>query len=155
VPFTGVLYGGLILTKEGPKVIEFNARFGDPETEVVLPRMESDIYALFDAAIDGRDFEISWSDEAVLGVVLASKGYPGKYAKGSVIEGLENVKSFVYHMGTARKDKDLVTAGGRVMMVVGKGKTLAEARDMALADIEKIKCDNLFHRTDIGKAAFK
>lgn len=155
VPFAGVLYGGLILTKEGPKVIEFNARFGDPETEVVLPRMESDIYALFDAAIDGRDFEISWSDEAVLGVVLASKGYPGKYAKGSVIEGLENVKSFVYHMGTARKDKDLVTAGGRVMMVVGKGKTLAEARDMALADIEKIKCDNLFHRTDIGKAAFK
>lgn len=155
VPFTGVLYGGLILTKEGPKVIEFNARFGDPETEVVLPRMESDIYALFDAAVDGRDFEISWSDEAVLGVVLASKGYPGKYAKGSVIEGLENVKSSVYHMGTARKDKDLVTAGGRVMMVVGKGKTLAEARDMALADIEKIKCDNLFHRTDIGKAAFK
>lgn len=155
VPFTGVLYGGLILTKEGPKVIEFNARFGDPETEVVLPRMESDIYALFDAAVDGRDFEISWSDEAVLGVVLASKGYPGKYAKGSVIEGLENVENSVYHMGTARKDNDMVTAGGRVMMVVGKGKTLAEARDMALADIGKIKCDNLFHRTDIGKAAFK
>ena len=82
VPFTGILYGGLIQTNEGPKVIEFNARFGDPETEVVLPRMESDIYDLFNAAIDGADYEIKWSPDACLGFVLASKGYPGDYESG-------------------------------------------------------------------------
>ncbi len=152
-PFTGVLYGGLILTGDGPKVIEFNARFGDPETEVVLPRMKSDIYALFNAAINGEDFEIEWNPEAVLGIVLASKGYPGSYEKGAVIEGVENVESSVYHMGTSRKEGKLVTAGGRVMMVTGKGSTLAEARDKALADIARIDCDNLFYRKDIGKQA--
>lgn len=153
VPFTGILYGGLILTKEGPKVIEFNARFGDPETEVVLPRMKSDIYALFDAAIDGKDFEIEWHPEAVLGVVLASEGYPGSYKKGAEIKGLENVKSSVYHMGTKEQDGKILTAGGRVMMVVGKGKTLAEAREQVLADIALIDCPALFHRTDIGYQA--
>lgn len=153
VPFTGILYGGLILTKEGPKVIEFNARFGDPETEVVLPRMKSDIYALFDAAIDGKDFEIEWYPEAVLGVVLASEGYPGSYKKGAEIKGLENVKSSVYHMGTKEQDGKILTAGGRVMMVVGKGKTLAEAREQVLADIALIDCPALFHRTDIGYQA--
>lgn len=155
VPFTGILYGGLILTKEGPKVIEFNARFGDPETEVVLPRMKSDIYALFDAAIDGKDFEIEWYPEAVLGVVLASEGYPGSYKKGAEIKGLENVKSSVYHMGTKTHDGKILTAGGRVMMVVGKGKTLAEAREQVLADIALIDCPALFHRTDIGYQAIR
>ncbi|MDE6339335.1 MAG: phosphoribosylamine--glycine ligase [Muribaculaceae bacterium] len=155
VPFTGILYGGLILTKEGPKVIEFNARFGDPETEVVLPRMKSDIYALFNAAVDGEDFEIEWNPEAVLGVVLASKGYPGSYKKGAEIKGLENVKSAVYHMGTAEKEGKLLTAGGRVMMVVGKGSTLAEAREKVLADIALIDCPELFHRSDIGYQAIK
>ena len=150
VPFKGVLYGGLILTAEGPKVIEFNARFGDPETEVVLPRLESDIYELFDAAIDGRDCDTKWSDEALLGIVLASKGYPGSYTKGAVIEGLSGVSSTVYHMGTAEKDGEIVTAGGRVLMVVGRGKNLAEARKMALEDIASIKCDELFFRSDIG-----
>lgn len=155
VPFTGVLYGGLILTKEGPKVIEFNARFGDPETEVVLPRMKSDIYALFNAAVDGEDFVIEWNPEAVLGVVLASKGYPGSYKKGAEIKGLENVKSSVYHMGTAEKDGKILTAGGRVAMVVGKGATLAEARDNVLADIALIDCPELFHRSDIGYQAIE
>lgn len=153
VPFTGVLYGGLILTNEGPKVIEFNARFGDPETEVVLPRMKSDIYALFNAAVDGEDFEIEWNPEAVLGIVLASKGYPGSYEKGAEINGLENVSSAVYHMGTAEKDGKLLTSGGRVMMVVGKGATLSEARDKVLADIARIDCPGLFHRSDIGYQA--
>ena len=155
VPFIGILYGGLILTKDGPKVIEFNARFGDPETEVVLPRMKSDIYALFDAAIDGKDFEIEWHPEAVLGVVLASEGYPGSYKKGAEIKGLENVKSSVYHMGTKEQDGKILTAGGRVMMVVGKGKTLAEAREQVLADIALIDCPALFHRTDIGYQAIR
>lgn len=153
VPFTGVLYGGLILTNDGPKVIEFNARFGDPETEVVLPRMKSDIYALFNAAVDGKDFEIEWNPEAMLGIVLASKGYPGSYEKGAEIKGLENVSSSVYHMGTAAKDGKLLTSGGRVMMVVGKGATLAEAREKALADIARIDCPALFHRSDIGYQA--
>lgn len=153
VPFTGVLYGGLILTNDGPKVIEFNARFGDPETEVVLPRMKSDIYALFNAAVDGKDFEIEWNPEAMLGIVLASKGYPGSYEKGAEIKSLENVSSSVYHMGTAAKDGKLLTSGGRVMMVVGKGATLAEAREKALADIARIDCPALFHRSDIGYQA--
>lgn len=153
VPFTGVLYGGLILTKDGPKVIEFNARFGDPETEVVLPRMKSDIYALFNAAIDKEDFDIEWYPEAMLGIVLASEGYPGSYEKGTEIKGIENVGSAVYHMGTTEKDGKVLTSGGRVMMVVGKGASLAEARENALADIAKIDCPTLFHRSDIGYQA--
>ena len=150
VPFCGVLYGGLILTTEGPKVIEFNARFGDPETEVVLPRLKSDIYELFDAAIEGRDHQTEWSEEAYLGVVMASKGYPGSYAKGAVIGGLESVSSHIYHMGTASKDGKFVTAGGRVLMVVGKGATLTDAHAMAMADVAKVECDELFWRSDIG-----
>lgn len=154
-PFTGVLYGGLILTKEGPKVIEFNARFGDPETEVVLPRLKSDILDLFEAAVAGEDCQLEWSDDACLGVVLASEGYPGKYAKGAEIKGMENVKGEACHMGTSRDPEGrLLTSGGRVLMIIGKGKDLNEARSNALADIEKIKCDSLFHRTDIGKAVF-
>lgn len=155
VPFKGVLYGGLILTKEGPKVIEFNARFGDPETEVVLPRLASDFYDLVEAAVEGKDCDTRWSEDAYLGVVLASEGYPGSYKKGVEIKGLENVDAEVYHMGTKRVDGKLVTAGGRVLMVVGKGKTLEEANETAKKEIEKIDCPNLFHRTDIGKAALK
>lgn len=154
-PFTGILYGGLILTEDGPKVIEFNARFGDPETEVVLPRMKSDIYALFDAALKGEEFEIEWDKDAVLGVVLASKGYPGSYEKGAEIKGLENVDSSVYHMGTTLKDGKLLTAGGRVLMVTGKGATLEDAHAAAMEGLAKIECPALFHRSDIGKAAVK
>ena len=154
-PFTGILYGGLILTEDGPKVIEFNARFGDPETEVVLPRMKSDIYALFDAALKGEEFEIEWDKDAVLGVVLASKGYPGSYEKGAEIKGLENVDSSVYHMGTTLKDGKLLTAGGRVLMVTGKGATLEDAHAAAMESLAKIECPALFHRSDIGKAAVK
>lgn len=153
VPFTGVLYGGLILTEDGPKVIEFNARFGDPETEVVLPRMKSDIYDLFNAAIDGNDFEIEWNPEAVLGIVMASKGYPGSYEKGAAIEGLDKVNGYVYHMGTAEKDGKILTAGGRVIMVVAKGSDIREAQCKALEETAKIDCDNLFYRKDIGKQA--
>ncbi len=153
LPFKGVLYGGLILTKEGPKVIEFNARFGDPETEVVLPRLESDFYDLIEAAVEGRDCDTKWSDDAYLGIVLASEGYPGSYQKGVEIKGLDKVKAEVYHMGTKIADGKLVTAGGRVMMVVGKGVTVAEANENAKAEIENIECPSLFHRTDIGKAA--
>lgn len=153
VPFKGVLYGGLILTSDGPKVIEFNARFGDPETEVVLPRLKSDFYDLVEAAVEGRDCATEWCADAYLGVVLASEGYPGAYRKGEVIKGLENVNAEVYHMGTKRVGDDIVTAGGRVLMVVGKGKTIDEANKAAKEEIAKIDCPALFHRTDIGKAS--
>lgn len=153
VPFKGVLYGGLILTSDGPKVIEFNARFGDPETEVVLPRLTSDFYDLVEAAVDGRDCATEWSPEAYLGVVLASKGYPGSYKKGVEIKGLDKVDAEVYHMGTKRDGDRILTAGGRVLMVVGKGKNIAEANEAAKAEIAKIDCPELFHRTDIGKAS--
>lgn len=153
VPFKGVLYGGLILTADGPKVIEFNARFGDPETEVVLPRLESDFYDLVESAVEGRDCDTKWSDDAYLGVVLASEGYPGSYQKGVEIKGLDKVNAEIYHMGTKRDGERILTAGGRVLMVVGKGKTIAEANAAAKAEIEKIDCPSLFHRTDIGKAS--
>lgn len=153
VPFKGVLYGGLILTADGPKVIEFNARFGDPETEVVLPRLESDFYELVESAVEGKDCETRWSDDAYLGVVLASDGYPGSYKKGVEIKGLDKVDAEVYHMGTKRDGDKILTAGGRVLMVVGKGKTIPEANAAAKAEIEKIDCPSLFHRTDIGKAS--
>lgn len=151
-PFKGVLYGGLMKTPDGVKVIEFNCRFGDPETEVVLPRLETDIYDIFSAIADGTAMpRISWSEDVTLGFVMASKGYPGSYAKGFEInlpELEEGVK--IYHMGTSSKDGRLVTSGGRVMMVVGKGKDLLQARDKALATVEKVGCENLFYRRDIG-----
>ena len=155
LPFKGVLYGGLILTKEGPKVIEFNARFGDPETEVVLPRLESDFYELVEAVVDGKDFIPEWSEDACLGIVLAAEGYPGKYMKNLPIEGLEDVDSEVYHMGTKLDDGQLLSSGGRVLMVTGIGDDLAEANQKAREEIKKIKCAGLFHRTDIGKAALR
>ncbi len=155
-PLTGVLYGGLMKTAQGVKVIEFNARFGDPETEVVLPLIDSDIANVFEAVAKGETpAEIVWSKDVTLGIVLASKGYPGDYAKGFAIRGTENVDGTVFHMGTAVKDGELVTAGGRVLFVVAKGATLAEAHKKANEEVAKIECENLFHRTDIGHKAFK
>ena len=154
-PFCGVLYGGLMKTKNGIKVIEFNARFGDPETEVILPRMTSDICQVFCDVADGKTPTIEWNDMATLGIVLASKGYPGSYEKGYAIEGTEEVDGSIYHMGTALKDGKYVTSGGRVMIVVCQAPTLREAQQKAAAEVAKIKCDNLFHRNDIGDKAFK
>lgn len=154
-PFKGVLYGGLMKTPSGIKVIEFNCRFGDPETEVVLPLLKSDIYDIFSAVADGRPMpEIKWEDKSSMGFVMASKGYPGPYEKGYVIEGLEDALSDpdvrIYHMGTAVKDGKTVTSGGRVLMVIGSGDTLKAAHEKALAAVGKIKCDKLFFRRDIG-----
>ena len=154
-PFCGVLYGGLMKTKNGIKVIEFNARFGDPETEVILPRMTSDICQVFCDVADGKQPTITWNEMATLGIVLASKGYPGSYEKGYAIEGTEDVDGSIYHMGTALKDGKYVTSGGRVMIVVCQAPTLREAQQKAAAEVAKIKCENLFHRTDIGDKAFK
>lgn len=154
-PFKGVLYGGLMKTPSGIKVIEFNCRFGDPETEVVLPLLESDIYDIFSAVADDAPMpEIRWKNQASMGFVMASEGYPGSYDKGFPIEGLEDALSDpavrIYHMGTAVKDGRLVTSGGRVLMVIGSGDTLLQAHDKALEAVGKIKCDNLFYRRDIG-----
>ena len=160
VPFTGVLYGGLMKTADGVKVIEFNARFGDPETEVILPRLQSDIYDVFAGVADGCDVgELRWDDRTALGVVMASKGYPGSCEKGFPIRGVEQAEAdgavTVYQMGTARKDGELVTAGGRVLMVVGRGATLEEAHGKAMQGVHAIQCDNLFYRHDIGAAALR
>ena len=157
-PLTGVLYGGLMKTRDGVKVIEFNARFGDPETEVVLPLLRSDIFDIFYNIAEGAPVgEVEWSDAATLGVVVASKGYPGSYDKGFVIRGTERAGAAgcrVYHMGTALRDGELVTAGGRVAIVVAEGETLAAAREKAYEGVAQIGCDNLFHRGDIGNKAF-
>lgn len=155
VPFTGVLYGGLMKTPNGIKVIEFNARFGDPETEVVLPRLQSDAVDVFMAVANNEQPTTLWSKEATLGIVLASKGYPGSYDKGFAIRGTERVDAKIFHMGTARKDGELVTAGGRVMIVVASAPSLEEALTKARKEIANIECDNLFHRTDIGAKAFR
>ena len=152
--FCGVLYGGLMKTPNGIKVIEFNARFGDPETEVVLPRMKSDIYQVFCDIADGKEPTIEWHDFATLGIVLASKGYPGSYDKGFEIKGIDKVDGSVYHMGTSLRDGKYLTSGGRVMIVVCQAPTLREAQQKAAAEVAKIECDNLFHRTDIGDKAF-
>ena len=141
-------------TPQGPKVIEFNCRFGDPETEVVLPRLETDIYDIFSAVADHTPMpEIKWSEQVTMGFVMASKGYPGDYEKGFpiVIPGeVEESGARVYHMGTSLKDGKYYTSGGRVLMVVGFGADLQEAHDKALAAVESIKCENLFYRRDIG-----
>ena len=155
-PLTGVLYGGLMKTADGVKVIEFNARFGDPETEVVLPLIDSDIANVFEAVATGVEpAPIVWSKAVTLGIVLASKGYPGDYAKGYPIHGTESVDGTVFHMGTAVKDGELVTNGGRVLFVVAKGATLADAHRKANEEVAKIECENLFYRKDIGHKAFK
>ena len=155
VPFTGVLYGGLILIEDGPKVIEFNARFGDPETEVVLPRLQSDLYDFIEAVLNKTDFIPQWSHDAVIGIVLASKGYPGKYEKGAEIKGLENVGCEVFHMGTADDDGKFLVNGGRVLMVTAHGDDLPAANLNVRKEIALIECPALFHRTDIGKAIIK
>ena len=141
-------------TPQGIKVIEFNARFGDPETEVVLPLLESDIYDIFDAVATGRETDQPrWADRVTLGVVLASKGYPGSYQKGFAIKGLDRVDAHVVHMGTAFRDGELVTAGGRVLMVVAEGADVVSAREKVYREVEKIGCENLFYRKDIAHVA--
>ena len=147
--FSGVLYGGLIKTTEGIKVIEFNARFGDPETEVVLPRLESDLVDIICQLLERKDPKVKFSNEVSLGVVLASKGYPRTYEKGKEIKGLK-IEENIFHMGTKFHDEKFLTNGGRVLFVVGKGKTFIEAQKDAYNLVAKIDCENLYYRKDIG-----
>lgn len=154
-PFKGILFAGLMKTKDGVKTIEYNVRFGDPETEIILMDMETNLYDLIEAVLEGREVEIKWKDKAYIGVVLASKGYPEAYKKGFEIKGLDKLASKVFHMGTKEIDGKILTNGGRVLIVCAEGESLKEARDKAYQDIEKIKCDNLFYRTDIGHLSLK
>lgn len=154
-PFTGVLYGGLMKTKDGIKVIEFNCRFGDPETEVILTRLDSDLLQAMLDTLDNRKPVLSWSNEAALGIVLASKGYPGSYEKGYEIKNLDKVDGNVFYMGVKMNDGKIVTDSGRVLMVVVKGKDLAFCQKKALEEVKKIECENLFYRSDIGHYAIE
>ncbi len=156
-PFKGCLYFGLMLTPNGPKVIEYNARFGDPETQVVLPRLKSDFADVILAVAEERLAEqpVEWTDEAAACVVMASGGYPASYPKGLEITGLDENGQLpgvtVYHAGTAQKDGKLVTSGGRVLGVTALGKTLDEALEKAYAAVEKIHFDGAHYRRDIGR----
>lgn len=153
--FTGVLYAGLILTANGPKVIEYNARFGDPETQVVLPRLETDFIEVVEGLLAQKEIDLQWSNNATLGVVFASKGYPESYEKGAVIEGLTNLddKITVFHAGTDMVNDQFITNGGRVLTVVASGESLEEAQKFVYKEAEKIQCTNLFYRSDIGNKA--
>lgn len=152
--YRGVIYIGLIMTSDGPKVLEYNARFGDPETEVLLPRLKSDLLEIMDAVVDGRldDIDLEWSDEQAVCVVLTSKGYPGSFEKGFeiTIPPETSLKSTVFHAGTADKDGTPVTAGGRVLTVTALGESLEDARAVAYKDIESINFESKTYRTDIG-----
>ncbi|MDP5277090.1 phosphoribosylamine--glycine ligase [Chengkuizengella axinellae] len=154
--FKGILYAGLMITENGPKTIEFNCRFGDPETQVVLPRLQSDLAEIFLATINGtlQDIEINWSEEAAVCVVLSSGGYPGSYEKGIPMTGLDQVEeSVVFHAGTALKDGKIVTNGGRLVGVTATGADIAGARQKVYADVEKIQYDGKHYRTDIAQKA--
>ncbi|XMB72978.1 phosphoribosylamine--glycine ligase [Mycoplasmatota bacterium WC30] len=155
INYTGFLYGGIMYTSAGPKVIEFNARFGDPEAEVLMLKLESDLIEIILNLKAKRKQTIIWNKDFVLGVVLASKGYPKTYQKGYSITGLESIKDFYFHMGTSFNDKGFVTNGGRVLFVYGKGKSLLEAKEEAYSNINKIDCSNLVYRKDIGFRALE
>ena len=156
--FTGILFVGLMLTEDGPKVLEYNARFGDPEAQVVLPRMKNDIVDVMNACIDGNldQVDLQFEDNAAVCVVLASDGYPEHYEKGKVIHGLETFADkdgyYVFHAGTRKEGNDIVTNGGRVLGVTAKGADLKEARANAYNATEWITFDNKYMRHDIGKA---
>lgn len=159
VGYKGVLYGGFILTQEGPKVLEYNARFGDPETQVILPRMKSDLVDVMLAVADGTlaDITLEWSNEAAVSVVLASGGYPGDYETGKPISGIEAAEALegviVYHAGTAVVDGHLVTAGGRVLNVTALAPTLMDARNRAYEAARLISFEGMFCRSDIAVRA--
>ena len=152
-PFTGILYAGLIMTKEGPKVIEFNTRFGDPETQVVLPLLKNDLYQVFIDVIDGADPKLVWEDKACLGVVVASVGYPGAYTKGIVLPALpEGPNPFTVHAGTVLENNRLVSDGGRVLLVGAVADTRENAAKLVYESMGELKSSNdFFYRTDIGK----
>ncbi len=159
INYTGFLYAGLMITPDGtPKVIEFNCRMGDPETQPIVARLKSDLVTLCEATLNGQlaQAKADWDSRAALGVVMAAGGYPSSYEKGKVISGLTDSDAsgaLVFHAGTAVKDDEVVTSGGRVLCVVGLGESVADARDVAYRRVEKIRWDNVYFRRDIGHRA--
>jgi phosphoribosylamine--glycine ligase len=153
-PYRGTLYPGLMITDAGPRVVEFNCRFGDPETQVLMPRLESDLLEVILAVVGGTlaDAEVRWQDNAVVGVVLASGGYPGSYRTGLPIAGLDTLDPdvLVFHAGTRLERGVPVTAGGRVLTVVAEGRTLAEARARVYDNVPRIRFEGMHYRTDIA-----
>lgn len=160
-PYRGVLYAGLMITEDGPKVLEFNARFGDPEAQPLMVRLKSDVVELMLASIEGRlhTVEPEWDERCALCVVMASGGYPGSYQKGLPIEGLEEAEAmedvFVFHSGTAIKDGQCVTAGGRVLSVTALGTTIEDAKQRCYRAVERIRWEGVHYRKDIGDKALK
>ena len=159
--YKGVLYAGLILTKEGPKVLEFNARFGDPETQVILPRLKTDLVDILNAVIEGAlsKIIIKWEDNATVCVVVASGGYPGRYQKGKDISGLERLakmeKIIAFHAGTKFQDDKVITSGGRVLGITAWGETISEARERAYKGVKEIYFEDMYYRNDIAAKAIK
>jgi phosphoribosylamine--glycine ligase len=160
-PYKGVLYVGVMVTKDGPKLVEYNARFGDPETQVLMLRMMSDIVPALMASADGqlKNFSLRWYDDAAITVIMATKGYPGSYGKGSVIAGLDEAAKIegveIFHAGTAMKDGRIVANGGRVLNICALGKTVSEAQRRAYEAVDRIKWPQGFCRRDIGWQAIK
>jgi phosphoribosylamine--glycine ligase len=158
-PFSGILFAGLMITADGPKLIEYNVRFGDPECQVLMMRLKDDLLVLLNAAVDGQlgHMSVRWRDEAALTVVMAAPGYPDAPQRGSVISGVEKVPAGVevFHAGTALKDGKLVAAGGRVLNVTARGKTVTQARDLAYAGVDAIDWLEGFCRRDIGRRAIE
>ena len=153
-PYRGVLYAGIMVTDEGPKVLEFNARFGDPENQVMMPRLKSDLVEVMLAVIEQRldEVEVEWSEQACVGVVMASGGYPGGYEKGFAVSGLDVVDEdvAVFHAGTKTKDGRVVTDGGRVLTVAATGGTIAEAREKAYSNVARVHFEGCHYRKDIA-----
>jgi len=152
-PFKGILYCGIMLTEAGPKVLEYNVRFGDPETQVILPRLETDLLDIFEAVIDDKlsDLQVKWDQTAAATVVLASQGYPEAYPKGLVISGLDQVNaSVVFHAGTAEKEGEIVTSGGRVLTITTRAATVASALTTSYQNADLIHFEGKTIRMDIG-----
>jgi phosphoribosylamine---glycine ligase len=159
--YVGVLYLGLMITKNGPKLVEYNCRFGDPEAQVLMPRLKSDLLTALLAARDGvlSGFDMRWKDDAALTIVMASKGYPGAYEKGHEIFGLDAAASLpgvtLFHAGTERRDGKIVAVGGRVLNVTATGRDVAEAQARAYDAVSRIHWEGSFYRNDIGWRALK
>lgn len=150
-PFNGILYAGIILTSQGPKVIEFNARFGDPETQVVLPRLKTDLGAFISTILDGRKMELEWDESPVLGVVVAAEGYPDSIERGAPLPDLTQLQNVtVTHAGTSRAGDKFTANGGRVILVAGSGETLEDAQHAVYAALGKLEWGGFFYRKDIG-----
>jgi phosphoribosylamine--glycine ligase len=160
-PFFGVLYAGIMITKEGPKVLEFNVRFGDPETQPILMRLKTDIVDIIEHILEGKldKIKIEWDKRAAVCVVLASKGYPGEYEKGKEISGLNDTKALkdavVFHSGTSLKNGKVVTYGGRVLGVTAMADTIESAIKRAYSVVHMVKFDGMHYRSDIGRKALK